>query len=155
MRRSLLVVALLLGVAVGFLPNGATADHCTRVWVMTGVSGPVNNPTTGQPAGLRYYGGSPGCTNAAAHFNSHRIVPGSNTAAVRITQEAKQPLPVAGTLSFLDKTVDLELQPNTADPAQATLFDSQFVTIDYTKIAKLVVKVTFADGSEITGTYTK
>ena len=155
MRRSLLVLALLLGSLAGFIPRGATADHCGRVFVFTGASAPVNNPTTGQPAGARPNAGAAGCASPAAHQNTNRITPGSNSTSVRVAQAAKEPIPVSGTITLGTETKDLELKGNNDDPAKATQFDSQFLPMDYSKVDKIVAKITFADGSEQTVTYTR
>jgi hypothetical protein len=156
MRRSLLLATLLLGVAFGFLPNGgANADHCGRIFVFTGFSAPANNPTTGQPAGLRPNAGAVGCTSPAAHANTNRITPGSNSTSVRVTQAAKDPIPVSGTITIGTETKDLELKGNADDPSKATQFDSQFLPMDYSKADKIVAKIVFANGTEATVTYTK
>lgn len=145
--RRVLVLPVVAALALALLvlsPPGVRAEHCSRVIIFTGVS------AQGQAA--RPNIGAVGCASPAAHGNTSRITPGSNSAAVRVLQSAKDPLPVAGTFSLADKTTELNLKPNReSSPSQ---FDSQEIPIGAAG-DKAVAEVFFDDGSVIKVTYTR
>jgi hypothetical protein len=136
MRRTLLALALLLGVFVGFVPGDAKADHCNRISALTRNK---VNPLLVNP-------GAVGCTHAAAHANTRRMMPASDEVWVRVSKTEGQTLPVAGTITTDTKTEDLMLKPNTGDEESATFFEHQMIPIGST--SKFEIKITFADGTD-------
>src|SRR5687767_2880657 len=110
MRRrtaALIISALTLGMLF-VSPWSATADHCNRIFVMTGNQAVVWDPSS------NFCG--------AAHQDMRRILPAADQAVVRVKRAAKESVPVAGTLETPSKAIEVEFQPNTDDPETATEF---------------------------------
>jgi hypothetical protein len=145
MRRrlaALIVSVLALGLAFAS-PWSATANPCdARTIVMTGH----------RAVGAYYDPTNIGCT--ANQTTTMRILPGADAMIVRVLQpDSKAPVPVAAVFTTDSKTAEFEMKSDAADPRKAKKHESTELSIGST--SKVLVKVTFDDGSAEELTYTR
>jgi hypothetical protein len=97
--------------------------------------------------------GGAGCT-AGANQNTRRILPGADSAKIRASRGASKFYPLVATVVTDTKTAEFDLVPDTQDdPAKASRYETTDIPIGST--SKLVVKVTYSNGSVRETTYTR
>ena len=145
-RRTAALVVSVVALGLAFAaPWSATAEQETcdnrRILVLTG----NRNVASYDP-------GENGC-RAGLNQNTRRILPGADSAMIRVQNTTPKAYPVVANVTTDNKTVDVDMIPDNEDPAKAGRFESPYVPIGST--SKLLVKVTFSNGAVRETTYTR
>lgn len=153
-RRKLSLVLLVSALVFSTLlvPLSAGADHCRQVFIFTGHTTAVTNPSSGNPIGARTNLGAFGCTFealGAAGVDTNILTPGASSAAVGADPIVTTLVPTGGTFTMGTQTVALVF----TGCAPGARCDSAVFALTDPGADSATASVTFSNGSTDSITY--